>query len=60
MAALSRIRKGMVIVFPPPAVVELGNATGFDFQLMDLGGVGHAALMQARNQLLGMARRTRD
>jgi len=55
MAALSRIRKGMVIVFPPPAVVELGNATGFDFQLMDLGGVGHAALMQARNQLLGMA-----
>ncbi|MFB3925517.1 MAG: efflux RND transporter permease subunit [Syntrophales bacterium] len=55
MGALSRMRNAMVFVFPPPAVVELGNARGVDFQLMDRGGLGHAALMNARNQLLGMA-----
>jgi hydrophobe/amphiphile efflux-1 (HAE1) family protein len=55
MAALSRIRQAMVFVFPPPSVIELGNARGFDFQLMDRGGLGHGALMGARNQLLGMA-----
>jgi len=55
MGALSRIRNALVFVFPPPAVVELGNARGVDFQLQDRGGLGHAALMNARNQLLGMA-----
>ncbi|MFD2234125.1 efflux RND transporter permease subunit [Phaeospirillum tilakii] len=55
MGALSRIKDAMVFVFAPPAVIELGNATGFDLQLQDLAGVGHATLMQARNQLLGMA-----
>ncbi|WP_439598664.1 efflux RND transporter permease subunit [Falsiroseomonas sp.] len=45
----------IVIAFAPPAITELGNATGFTFQLLDRGGAGHAALMQARNQLLGMA-----
>jgi HAE1 family hydrophobic/amphiphilic exporter-1 len=55
MGAFSRIRNALVFVFPPPAVVELGNARGIDFQLMDRGGLGHAALMNARNQLLGMA-----
>jgi len=52
--ALSGIRSAMVFVFPPPAVVELGTAKGFDFQLLDRGGIGHAALMDARNQILGM------
>lgn len=51
----STIREAMVFAFPPPSVIELGNATGFDFQLLDRAGIGHAALMQARNQLLGMA-----
>ena len=55
MGAFSRIRSAMVFAFPPPAVVELGNARGIDFQLLDRGGLGHAALMNARNQLLGMA-----
>jgi hydrophobe/amphiphile efflux-1 (HAE1) family protein len=55
MGTLSRIRKAMVFVFPPPSVIELGNARGFDFQLLDRGGLGHGALMAARNQLLGMA-----
>ncbi len=55
MGFCARINSAMVFAFPPPAVVELGNATGFDFQLQDRGGLGHDALMAARNQLLGMA-----
>ncbi len=55
MGAFSQIKEGMIFVFPPPPVIELGMATGFDFQLQDRGGLGHAALMEARNQLLGMA-----
>jgi multidrug efflux pump len=55
MGAFSQIKDAMVFAFAPPAVLELGNASGFDLQLQDQGGVGHDALMQARNQLLGMA-----
>lgn len=58
MGEFSRIRNAMVFAFPPPAVVELGMAKGFDFQLLDRGGLGHADLMAARNQLLGMAAQT--
>jgi HAE1 family hydrophobic/amphiphilic exporter-1 len=54
MAEFSKIRNAMVFAFTPPAVVELGQAKGFDFQLLDRGGLGHAGLMAARNQLLGM------
>jgi hydrophobe/amphiphile efflux-1 (HAE1) family protein len=55
MAEFSKIRNAMVFAFAPPAVVELGQAKGFDFQLLDRGGLGHVRLMEARNQLLGMA-----
>jgi len=55
MMKFSQIRNAMVFAFAPPAVVELGQAKGFDFQLLDRGGLGHEKLMQARNQLLGMA-----
>jgi len=55
MGSFSQIRNAMVFAFAPPAVVELGMAKGFDFQLLDRGGLGHAGLMAARNQLLGMA-----
>ena len=55
MAKFSKIRNAMVFAFPPPAVIELGTAKGLDFQLQDRGGLGHEALMAARNQLLGMA-----
>jgi len=55
MGVFSRYREAMVFAFAPPAVVELGQAKGFDFQLLDRGGVGHKALMGARNQLLGIA-----
>ncbi len=55
MGAFSQIKGALVFAFAPPAVLELGNATGFDFMLKDVGGVGHTALIAARNQLLGMA-----
>jgi len=55
MRRFSQIRGAMVFAFPPPSVIELGNATGFDFELLDRGGLGHKKLMEARNQLLGMA-----
>lgn len=55
MKEFSQIRDGLVFAFSPPAVVELGTANGFDFQLQDRSGVGHEKLMEARNQLLGMA-----
>jgi HAE1 family hydrophobic/amphiphilic exporter-1 len=55
MGAFSQIRNAMVYAFAPPAVTELGMSKGFDFQLLDRGGLGHANLMVARNQLLGMA-----
>jgi multidrug efflux pump len=55
MGSFSQIKDAMVFAFAPPAVLELGNASGFDLQLQDIGGVGHDALMAARNQMLGMA-----
>ncbi|MDO9067628.1 MAG: efflux RND transporter permease subunit [Deltaproteobacteria bacterium] len=55
MKAFSGIRDGLAFAFSPPAVLELGVANGFDLQLQDRGGLGHDKLMEARNQLLGMA-----
>ena len=55
MGAFSKIRDGLAFAFSPPAVLELGVANGFDLQLQDRGGLGHEKLMEARNQLLGMA-----
>jgi len=55
MGAFSQIRDARIFPIIPPSVSELGNAGGFDFQLLDNGNKGHAALMAARNQLLGMA-----
>ncbi len=55
MGAFSQIREAMVVAFAPPAVTELGNATGFVVQLQDRTGQGHEALMAARNQFLGLA-----
>ncbi|SFQ15121.1 efflux RND transporter permease subunit [Pseudomonas borbori] len=49
------LRDAMVFAFVPPAVLELGNASGFDLFLQDRAGVGHDKLMAARNQFLGMA-----
>ena len=50
-----QLRGATAVAFAPPAALELGNATGFDFELEDLGDVGHETLMQARAQLMRIA-----
>ncbi|HET7202207.1 MAG TPA: efflux RND transporter permease subunit [Steroidobacteraceae bacterium] len=55
MGALMQIKDAMAFAFAPPPVTELGVATGFTFYLQDNAGHGHAALVAARNQLLGLA-----
>ncbi|HNQ85289.1 MAG TPA: efflux RND transporter permease subunit [Deltaproteobacteria bacterium] len=55
--AFASIRNALVYAFTPPAVVELGMSKGFDFQLLDRGNLGHQALMDAQNQLLGIISR---
>jgi hydrophobe/amphiphile efflux-1 (HAE1) family protein len=57
--AFAGIKEANVFVFTPPAVTELGNANGFELQLQDRGGLGHDALLAARNQLLELARKDR-
>lgn len=52
---LSGIRDAVIFPAVPPPISELGNATGFTFRLQDRGGLGHARLLAARNQLLRMA-----
>jgi multidrug efflux pump len=51
----STIRGAQVAAYAPPPVFELGNATGFDFELIDRASVGHQVLMQARGKLLELA-----
>jgi hydrophobe/amphiphile efflux-1 (HAE1) family protein len=51
-AYFAKVRDAQIIPFAPPAVSELGNATGFDLMLQDRANLGHEALMKARNQLL--------
>lgn len=48
-------RDAMVFAFAPPAVMELGNATGFNMFLQDRAGVGHEVLSQARDQFVQLA-----
>lgn len=52
-AAFEQITDGFVRGFNMPPILELGTATGFDFELIDKGGLGHQALTAARNELLG-------
>ena len=55
MGVLGAYGDGLIFAIIPPAVQELGNASGFDLQLVDQGGIGHERLLAARNQMLGMA-----
>jgi multidrug efflux pump len=55
MARFAGIKDALVFAFAPPAVRELGNATGFDFELQDRANLGHDRLMAARNELLATA-----
>jgi multidrug efflux pump len=60
MQQFSHIREAMVFAFAPPAVIELGQASGFNFYLQDNAGLGHDALMAARNQFLGLAAQSKE
>ncbi|MDF1764208.1 MAG: efflux RND transporter permease subunit, partial [Oleibacter sp.] len=53
--ALSQIKDATIYPINPPPIPELGTASGFDMMLQDRDNVGHEKLLQARNQLLGMA-----
>lgn len=53
--ALSKILDANVFVIAPPAVQGLGQSSGFDIQLQDLAGLGHAQLLKARDQFLQLA-----
>ncbi|HEY1104111.1 MAG TPA: efflux RND transporter permease subunit [Burkholderiaceae bacterium] len=55
LGALSGVRDAFIFPLSPPPIRELGNATGFSYRLQDRGGNGRAALLAARNQLLGLA-----
>ncbi|MFC2950442.1 efflux RND transporter permease subunit [Marinicaulis aureus] len=54
-AAFFKIRDAQVFAFGPPSVPGLGQSGGFDLFLQDRGGVGRETLINAQNQLLGMA-----
>jgi HAE1 family hydrophobic/amphiphilic exporter-1/multidrug efflux pump len=53
--AMMAIQDAMVFPIVPPAVIELGNVSGFDFYVQARGGQSHQQLLEARNQLIGMA-----
>lgn len=53
--ALSQIKEAQIFAFNIPVIPSLGTASGFDAYLTDRGNIGHEKLIQARNQLLGMA-----
>jgi hydrophobe/amphiphile efflux-1 (HAE1) family protein len=55
MAKLGRIRDAKVVATAPPAVRGLGNASGFDVELQDRAGLGHEALLAARDDFLKKA-----
>lgn len=56
--SLSQISDAMIFPIVPPPVGALGNASGFEFQLVDRAGLGHEALVDATNQFLGMANKS--
>ncbi|MCQ4264433.1 hydrophobe/amphiphile efflux-1 family RND transporter [Stutzerimonas stutzeri] len=54
-AHFAGIKDATVMAFVPPAILEMGNAMGFDLFLQDNASLGHEALMDARNQFLQLA-----
>jgi len=57
--ALSGIRDAFIFPLSPPPIPELGSSSGFSFRLQDRAGLGHEALLGARNQLLGLASKSK-
>jgi multidrug efflux pump len=53
--ALMGVRDAFIFALSPPPIPELGTATGFNFRLQDRAGQSREALINARNQLLGLA-----
>jgi multidrug efflux pump len=53
--AFRKFTDGMAFALAPPAIQGLGNSNGFSLYLQDVNGAGHAKLIEARNQLLGLA-----
>ena len=53
--ALMGVRDAFIFPLSPPPIPELGQASGFTFRLQDRAGLGHDALVAARDQLLGLA-----
>lgn len=53
--AFRHIQEARVFASSPPSINGLGSAAGFAMRLQDRGGLGHDALMAARDQLLNMA-----
>ncbi|WP_349436601.1 efflux RND transporter permease subunit [Pararhizobium sp. A13] len=53
--AMSQIKDAISFALSPPPIQGLGTTGGFSFRLQDRGGLGEAALAQARDQLLGLA-----
>lgn len=57
-AAFSQLKDAIAYSVLPPPVDGLGTSSGFEFRLQDRGGLGHAALMAARDQLLANAEKS--
>ena len=55
MGTFMGLDNALAFAIQPPAIQSLGQASGFTMKLQDRGGVGRDALVDARNQLLGMA-----
>ncbi|MCC8193245.1 MAG: efflux RND transporter permease subunit, partial [Deltaproteobacteria bacterium] len=58
MRRFSSVKNANIYFFMPPAVMELGTANGFDFELLDRANLGHDRLMEIRNELLLKARQS--
>ncbi|MEG1110692.1 MAG: multidrug efflux RND transporter permease AcrD [Hafnia sp.] len=54
-AEFNKIKEARVFASSPPAISGLGNSAGFDMELEDHAGLGHAELMKARDTLLAAA-----
>ena len=57
--ALMGVHDAFIYPLSPPPISELGTASGFSLRLQDRAGLGHDALLAARNQLLGMAAKSK-
>jgi len=60
MGVLSGSQHAMMFALSPPAIQELGNSSGFNLRLQDRSGLGYQKLLEARNQLLGMASQSKN